>query len=304
MHSRELIELAALASAHGPALLRSSSPFLAIEGLGQYWAASKCRLDRWSRVLRASMPSDSQTSAHASAFFQTLHQAPPSDGHLKSVLEEILTSEVLTRVWTAMLAAFDQRRGCDEHSPIARTILLGHSEARHRALLLLVHGPGVSSHDALTLNRLRRRAERWTDLLIGHLSIEHDVSEFSANPALAREFAEDFRHHRGWSLDGQAWPLAMASLRAAFRQGISDRCPNSDLNRQIAAGVLACLPPDLFDSTGLLQSLWMARITHAADDAQGLIAEMFAADAAPAHPSDSALKRGLPAGRERRRSGP
>lgn len=287
MHSRELVELAALASAHGPALLRSGSPFVAIEGLGQYWAASKCRLDRWRQALEHCSASEAEIAADRFPLVGRRLASLPL-GSLKPVLEEVLTSEVLTRVWTALLAAWDLRHDCEENSPIARSVLAGHDEARRRVLTLLLHGPGISSHEALSLNRLRRRAERWTDLLVGHLAIEHDVAEYASNPELAREFADDLRHHRGWRPDGQAWPLAMASLRAAFNVG--DRPANGDLNRQIAAGVLACLPVDMFDSTGLLQSLWMARITHAADDAQGLISELFAADQTTgAAATDSAL---------------
>jgi hypothetical protein len=279
MHCRELVELAALASAHGLVLVRSGAASLPIEGLGQYWSASKCRLDRWTSVMkRISTPAPSAAPL-ARLALDIGEEAPPlPDGYLKSVLEEILMSDVLTRVWTAVLAAFDRRHGGAENAPIAERILLGHAEARNRALTLLVHGPGISSHEALALDRLRRRTERWTDLLIGHVCDEHDVSEFAANPEVAREFAEDLRNHRGWSSENQAWQLVLASLRAAFRQGVAAVSPNSDLNRQIAAGVLACLPPELFDSTGLLRSLWMTRISHAADDAQGLIASMFPAE--------------------------
>jgi hypothetical protein len=276
MHSRELVELAALASAHGLALVRSGQASLPIEGLGEYWSASKCRLDRWTSALaRLSAPAASAAPLARPAP-DAGGQAPAlPNGDLKSVLEEILISDVLTRVWTAVLAALDRRHGAEENAPIAQRILLGHAEARHRVLTLLVHGPGISSHEALRLDRLRRRSERWTDLLIGHVCNEHDVSEFAANPAVAREFAADLRNHQGWSTESQAWPLLLASLRAAFRQDVAAVSPNRDLNRRIAAGVLACLPPELFDSTGLLRSLWMTRISHAADDAQGLIASMF-----------------------------
>jgi hypothetical protein len=268
-----------LASAHGLVLVRSGAASLPIEGLGQYWSASKCRLDRWASVMkRVSTPAPSAAPL-ARLALDIGEEAPPlPDGYLKSVLEEILMSDVLTRVWTAVLAAFDRRHGAAQNAPIAERILLGHAEARNRALTLLVHGPGISSHEALSLDRLRRRTERWTDLLIGHVCIEHDVSEFAANPEVAREFARDLRNHRGWSSESQSWPLLLASLRAAFRQGVAAVSPNSDLNRQIAAGVLACLPPELFDSTGLLRSLWMTRLAHAADDAQGLIAAMFPAE--------------------------
>ena len=52
---------------------------------------------------------------------------------LRGVLEEILVSEVLTRVWTAVLCAHDACRGAEEAGPAARSVLLGHIEARHRA---------------------------------------------------------------------------------------------------------------------------------------------------------------------------
>ena len=282
MHGRELVELAALASAHGLVLIRNEGASLPIAGMGQYWSASKCRLDRWSRALKAASRAPEESPPEMSPLERlTLCQAgsagPSLNESLLGVLEEILLSEVLTRVWAALMSAFDERHGQTENAPVAESVLAGHAEARHGALTLLVQGPGVSSRDALALNQLRRRAERWTDLLVGHLCVEHDVSRFAANPETARQFAADLRHHQAWSTDSQAWPIMLASLRAAFRQKISSGpCANGDLNRKIAAGVLGCLPPELFDATGLVQSLWMARISRAADDAQGLISAMFA----------------------------
>ena len=303
MHSRELVELAALASAHGLVLIRGGDASLPIEGLGQYWSASKCRQDRWRRALKTAV----RPAADASPL-ERLTQAPAdgpasepaADCSLQGVLEEILLSEVLTRVWTSLLFAFDERHGKTENAPVAESVLAGHAEARHGALTLLVQGPGVSSREALALNQLRRRAERWTDLLVGHICLEHDVSRFAANPETALEFASDLRHQRAWSADSQAWPLVLASLRAAFRQGLSEPSPNGDLNRRIAAGVLACLPPELFDATGLVQSLWMTRITRAADDAEGLISAMFALERQPSEQLEVALRKS-PAERSPRR---
>ena len=100
----------------------------------------------------------------------------------RGVLEEILSGEMLTRVWTAVLCACDRRRHSDEAEPAARSVLIGHMEARHRVLTLLVRGPGIDAEAVLRLNRLRRRAERWTDLLIGHLAGRYAVSEFAFDP--------------------------------------------------------------------------------------------------------------------------
>jgi len=193
----------------------------------------------------------------------------------KSVLAEILASEVLTRVWSGVLAGCDRRRGACDAAPIAESVLAGHVEARNRALKFLARGPGVTSHDAVQLNRIRRQSERWTDLLLGHLTTIVDVSELAFHPSVAREFADELRGKPSWNVGGQAWLLWLASLRAGFRRDFGQASPNADLNAQIASAILGCFPPELFDSNGLVQSLWLARLTRTADDMQGLITQLF-----------------------------
>ena len=68
----------------------------------------------------------------------------------------------------------------------------------------------------------------------------------------------------------------MASLRTAFQRELGAVSPNGDLNAAIASGILACFPSELFDSTGLFRSLWLMRITSAAEDAQVMIEELLA----------------------------
>lgn len=276
MHARELVELAALVSAHGAALIRTAGP-IPSDGLEQYWSASQARLDRWARALKNPTDAGHTCDRNQTPSPQAAGPADPSE-HLRPVLEEILTGEVLTRVWCGVLAAYDRSRGTQDVEPVARSVLVGQMEARHRALELLVHGPGVSWHDALALDRLRRRSERWTDLLVGHLLDVHDVSRFAANPDLAREFAADLRDQGGVAPGSPGWFVLLASLRAAFRVGLGARSPNADLNTRIAGGILACFAGELFDSTGLLQSLWMARLAQVALDTQGMIADLFAAE--------------------------
>lgn len=280
MHARELVELAAVVSAHGPALVRSTRR-LSAASLEAYWTASKCRLDRWGRSLKRF------TGDAAGATAQRRRARWPL---IRSVLEEILTGEVLTRVWTAVVCAHDRHHGSDEAEAIARSVLIGHLEARHRVLTLLVRGPGIETEGAVKLNHLRRRTERWTDLLVGYLAGLHDVGEFAIDPARAKDFAEDLR--RRSSLEGgplnadayscpaewAAWPLVLASLRAAFQKGLHPVSPNADLNAQIASGILACFRQELFDSAGLFRSLWLTRLATVADDAQGMVEELLAVE--------------------------
>ncbi len=282
MHARELVELAAIISAHGPVLVRGRG-CVSEGGIEQYWVASKCRLDRWSRALKTI---DVKRSVPPGA---ARRQSRPSfpDG----LLEEILTGEVLTRVWAAVLSAYDRRRGTQEVEPIARSILIGQLEARHRVLTLLVRASEIDTAWAMRLNTIRRRCERWTDLLVGYLTGLEDVADFAIEPDRARDFAEDLRYRSNLAGGRQAWPLVLSSLRAAFQQGLIGDSPNADLNAQIASSVLACFPAELFDSTGLFRSLWLMRLTNMVGDTEGMLQSLIAMDDGSARLPESTASR-------------
>ena len=270
MHARELVELAALVSAHGPTLIRSGQPIPA-ESIEQYWTTSKVRLDRWAwRLKRFVRCADTDARRRRDQWPE-----------VRGVLEEILTGEMLTRVWTAVLSAYDHGRGDEQAEPAARSVLIGHMEARHRVLTLMVRGPGIDAEAAVQLNRLRRRAERWTDLLVGHLATVGDVSEFAFDPQRAKDFADDLRERTALRGGQFVWPLLLASLRTAFQRRLAAQTPNVDLNARIAASILSCFPTDLFDSTGLLRSLWLMRLTNMTQDTQGMIEDLLAVKRSP-----------------------
>jgi hypothetical protein len=264
MHARELVELAAIVSAHGPVLIRTGEP-VSIDSIEQYWAASKVRLDRWAWRLKGfgdevkpgARPRSDQCSA------------------IRGVLEEILTGEILTRVWTAVLCAYDRHHHTDRAEPAARSVMIGHMEARHRVLCLLAREPNIDPEAAMKFDRLRRLAERWTDLLVGYLAHLHDVSEFAFDPWRAADFAGDLQYRTCLPGGRHVWPLLLASVHSAFQQGLAPHSPNADLNTRIAASILSCFSTDLFDSTGLLRSLWLMRLTSMADDAQGKIDDLL-----------------------------
>ena len=229
-------------------------------------------MDRWTRSLK-------EFTRQVDA------DAPPRERkwpEVRGVLEEILTGEILTRVWAAVLCAYDRNRGTDEVEPVGRSVMIGHSKARHRVLTLLSHARGMDARSAVQLNRLRRHAERWTDLLVGRLADIQDVGEFAVDPKRAMDFAEDAPSRHGFEASRLAWPLLLASLRKAFQREMGPISPNADLNAGIAASVLSCFPSELSDSTGLFRSLWLMRITSAAEEATRLIEGLLAPE-----PSDS-----------------
>jgi len=282
MHARELVELAAIVSAHGPILVRETDR-LSQAGVDQYWTASKCRLDRWHHSLKSFSALTAADPVHRRAQWPLV----------RGVLEEILTGELLTRVWTAVMAAHDRHHHIGQSEPVARSVMIGHLEARHRVLTLLVRGPGIEAEAAVKLNHLRRRAERWTDLLVGYLGGMYDVSEFAIDPQRANDFAEDLQYQSNLKGGRHAWPLVLASLRASFSRGLSPASPNTDLNGNIASAILSCFQGELFDSTGLFRSLWLTRLLNAADDAQGMLDDLLSleqcrgdTDPAPARMDD------------------
>jgi hypothetical protein len=232
---------------------------LTAERLERYWTASKCRLDRWQRGLKAAC--DPARPAHV------VERVP-------GLLEEILLSEVLTRVWAALVLAFDRRHGTSDVGPIVRSVYGGHQEARHRTMRLLLSETGLPIAEAVELNRVRRRAERWTDLLIGHLWEDEADGELAFDRRRAADFAADLREDRH-TQSPHAWPLLFASLQAAFQQRLEPHSPNADLNEQIASGILGCFGPELFDGIGAVHSLWVVRLLAMTSDTQGLLADLL-----------------------------
>jgi hypothetical protein len=283
MHVRELVEIAGLVALNGPLLVGGSSAPSPVH-LDQYWSTSKCRFESWNRALKIYATLSVKESREDLDAWVDIHAA----------LDEIFVSEMLTRVWSAVLVARDRRTQTDAAEPIARSVLASHMEARHRAMALLLHGQGLGTQQSMTLNRLRRRVERWTDVLIGgllHTGGKYDLREFAVEPERAQDFAADLAIERQDPSGRQAWRLTLVSLRSAFQNRLSPAAANPDANARIASSILGCFPGDLFDSTGLFQSLWMLRLSANASDAQGLLSDLLCPHPAPSSPSPAARSR-------------
>ena len=280
MHARELTELAALVASHSGVIIDGARR-LSNAGMEEYWAASKCRLERWTRAIKS-------IDRHPDDVSRRDHE----DGQnaIPLLLGEVLTGEILTRVWTGIVCGFDRRNQTQEAEPVARSVLVGHLEARHRTLHVMVSGRVASSRHAAALNRVRRRSERWTDMLLGHVMHSHDVTEFGFDATRVREFADALRYERQQWWGADAWSLVLSSLRAAFQCGTRGDSPNGDLNERIASSVLACFGPDVFDSTGQFRSLWQIRLANTTADTQGMIEDLLGDERASSPSSRNRLR--------------
>jgi hypothetical protein len=264
MHARELVEVAGLVASNGP-LLVAAAPQKSSVYLEQYWATSRCRFESWNRALKYC----------ATLSLEDSRQEFDRWVEIRAALDEIFTSEMLTRVWTAVLVARDRHWRSDAAEPLARNVLAAHLESRQRALAILLNAEGCSPAQAVALNRLRRRVERWTDVLLGGLLNLWDVLEFAIEPQRAADFATDLARHRGHPGGQPAWQLTLISLRNAFQTGLSPLAANPDANARITASILGCFPGELFDSTGIFKSLWLLRLSANASDAQGMISDLL-----------------------------
>ncbi|HTN77023.1 MAG TPA: hypothetical protein VL096_17310, partial [Pirellulaceae bacterium] len=194
MQPYQLVEVAALVAGQGPVLLRTV-PRHSESGLEQYWVASKCRLDRWGRMLKQYSLRLEEPGAPRSLLWK---DAQP-------LCEEILASEVLTRVWTALGCGIDELQQTREIGPIVRGVYIGHQEARNRVLSLMLQGQGFGVEAAVVLNRLRHRIERWSDLLLGYVHTGCDAKEFAFDPVRMAEFADDIQHEQQQPGGPLAW---------------------------------------------------------------------------------------------------
>jgi hypothetical protein len=276
MHANELVELAAAISAEGPALLGVPGA-VSMVGLAAYWAASKCRLQRWSRRLKS--------------FRDRLVVHPPATSlpwpAALPLCREVLASEILTRVCTGFWAAFDRQRGSREAEPLARSVWVGHLEARHSVLNLLARGNGLPDAEAAALDRLRRASERWSDLLLAPFATLGEVTDLAHDPERLADFADDVVDDRQCRTLGRSRHLWSASRIEAFASCRRLTTFNADLNAQIAASVLACFDLDGCDPaltpglSAFSRSLLCERLTTVASDAELWIAGLLEQGAGP-----------------------
>ena len=269
MHVHQLAELAGLAATQAPTLLKGRLT-VGDSAAQEYWTASRCRLDRWSGAIKKNV---SQLNRGPS---------PASSRELYALCEEVLASEILTRVWAVVAKLHDEAHNVEKYSSVAANIYHGHLEARHKVLHLIANGPGLEVEDAIKLNRLRRRCERWTDMLVGYLSSLGDVEDYVFDAERARDFAEDLSYGRRASGGPAAWALLSASLKSIFGNDVTVESPCADLNRQIASSIIACYPPETFDGQGVAKDQWLSRLTRTTDDTQNMIAAFMSDMEAPA----------------------
>ena len=267
MNASELVELASLTAAYGRILMRGDEP-LPNESVQRYWSDSKVRFERWSSQLRRFSEEPRYVGVDAAT-----DGGPPSWETVRVLIEEVFLSEVLTRVWAAVGIGVDRARDGFEVEPIVRNVMTGHTDCSNRAMRILLDLPEEYAADAAALNNVYEIASRWTNVLIGVMSIDQDLTELAPDQSAAIEMANELRRRVSRGEDDADHAALISPLLNSTRALSTVPSQNEDINAKIAANIVACFRPALFDGAGAMRFEWLYRMHQVTLDSQLMIDE-------------------------------
>lgn len=256
VNQRLVAEFAAMVAAQAPLIIEGTAP-LAEGPLCVYWQHSKTL---WPRRRRELEKLCSQSDAAA---------APDRNSRMIAIASDLLVGELLTRVAGAVMTACDRRQRLRRGEPIARNVLTVHQQCRASVLRVLLHSTCLPADQLAELDRLRRRVERWVDVLLGPLVAHYgnELSDFAFDPRRARDFGEEQSQARFQSTSQPRWSFLLAGLRSAFPSDPSAISLN-DPSMPIVRSILALFPENVFQSEGPIQSLRQSRISRSSEQAE------------------------------------
>src|SRR5690606_33057442 len=104
--------------------------------------------------------------------------------------------------------------------------------------------------DQISLDRFRRRMERWTDALLGPLVAEYGIDEFAFDSQRAREFSRDGLQGPLRGAAERVMPLLLAGLSTAVPPQATADQERMLLNLAVVRSILSAYPADAFGNHG------------------------------------------------------
>lgn len=258
MNVRHLAELAGLLSVHALQIVECRP-----QGIGQPFArlslVSRQRAEAWTFRIEAL----SKKSKPWSGLYDLGHDP------CRPVIEEILITEILTRVLAGILSAEGQHHGEKAACLYASTLFLEHQEARRLALTHMLTMADAQNPAVRTLDKLRRAAERWTDILLGPLSCQYLLADLPFDMARSQDYGQAMLPYLTSSVGSG---LYAAGLKLAFPESVTGVPSHAGLHRDMAAAVLGLLPSVLFERDGGFLPLRTFRQRQSGDQSDSLIA--------------------------------
>lgn len=253
MHSLELAELASLLAFRAPAIA-ALKPKVHEPSLTRYWVQSRTRLEQWHRAL-------SEYGVLENAGRPVAIQNWWGD--YEPMLEEVIVSDMLTRVFAALGRTLDIACEQREIEPVTHSVHLSHLEARNRVLQLLLFGRGGTVDQSTRLNRLRRAVERWTDRLLAPLiTLDVKTNVYAVDAHRAFAYATEWQEDTDEVTRYASASLGQSAMRSTLLSRMHSQVAFPDANREVAQAVIGCLPRECFDSLGLLKSMRTTRLSQ------------------------------------------
>ncbi|TWU07163.1 hypothetical protein CA54_55680 [Symmachiella macrocystis] len=218
------------------------------------WQATRSRLI--DELQRIDACIDDETTSGINA-----HPSEPLWDRLAPLIEEVFATEMLTRVWSGVLAARDRLYPTCGYGALARNILVLQLKVRQRALRLLVDG-AANDKDVRRIaatDRTRRKLERWNDLLLAEMVLRDEVVDYACDARRAHEFGIDYFQNQTHATYHATWTLLIAGMRAAFPATDGANADTASLPEDLFRAILACLPVDGFLEDGPSLSLRSTR---------------------------------------------
>jgi hypothetical protein len=282
LNLRQIVELLGLVSAHSPNLIEAGAP-LPGEALERYRECSESRLRNW-RARLDELPH--RLSASPAGLRPLVWQ------QAEVTMIDVLVGGMIARVWGAVLTACDRSRRSVASERIARSVLAGQLEAQQQVLRLMIDGPYLTLERVSSLDKLRRRVERWTDLLVGHLVKRYALGDFAFDLERALDFGdEQLRESWGPRLN-PIWGLYFVCLHSAFPESRLPGGIEAEWREALVQSILGCFPKDLFFEDGVLKSVRLQRLLRDGQRREGPPAPGRFAGARLAGRTDDADRRG------------
>jgi hypothetical protein len=187
-------------------------------------------------------------------------EADPGLTRLAELSTQLFVSELLARVWSTVLLGIDRQTGSDDLSRIARNVVSGLMHVRQGVMSRLLQQSDASSKYVAEIERMRRRCDRWADLLIGNLAGSRDLFEFAFEVERARDFATE-----AVDCDPSTGPhpvehLVTAGLRMAFLGHLPETPLTEPGFLRLVQSILGALPQEAFHRDGSLRSVLERRV--------------------------------------------
>lgn len=241
MRLHDLADLAALLSRHSLHLIEQDSP--RVEAFAEnFWVHSRRLKALWEQGIEECDDAEARNE-------------------WSELAEEFLTVDLLSRVWGGLLLAMSDRQRAFRARGLTLQVIGWNLTIRNTLLQTMsVRWDQWAGH-VPRLDLLRRRMERWTDLLLSPVILRHPVDGACFSPERAFDAAPAYDQSRYHPGNAGLWNLTGAALRSSVPVGTvaGDRLK---VVNEMTSAMLSAFPTTAFDAGGVLRTEALRRIFH------------------------------------------